>query len=265
MQKILTPLQEDFKYKLIYLMSFTLKFSIFLFLLISLWVSLDAFVSFLPINLYYFVAFTFLVIFISYFDHLPENDNFFLYKHILSERNILYKIISHLNYLIDKIYKFSAFISRPLILLPILILTFFIMQNGILLVKDWIIYANPIKLDGAVSKSIINNTNFNYCPPKLWGKDSRRKSKNKKDICDIISITYQEKQYTRRVLYERPYYINNDIYASKLFPTNMTLGYVLVKKNLILRTSFNIIITLIGTVFILEMIRRLKKRTLNEE
>lgn len=156
---------------------------------------------------------------------------------------------------------------RPFVFLPLVCLNLFILLHGVALFKDWLVYIDPVAVTDATSKSLFYNNLLNYrsdLPFCLMRKEARKNAPLEKSsyaVCDMREITYKGKTQTRKMFYyieDTGFYVNanlvNSIYASRLFPSNMTSGIVITKYSMTWRMiklfTFMALFTLILYIFI---------------
>ena len=204
-----------------------------------------------------------------------EKISAFLYKNIaiksVAARRSIFSIIS----LSQKIAKVKTILIRPFVFLPLIIINLLIAFHGVAVLKDWLVYIDPVMVAHATSKSILDDGysrgSFDKVFCWIGGARGKPKRRDYNRVCDIRIITYEGKSEIRKMFYyigdgERISSRNSSstIVASRLFPSNMTSVDVITQYSIIRRIIKLVILTSIFTLFFYFCIcpNRLKTRFL---
>ena len=184
-----------------------------------------------------------------------------LYTDGVAKNNYLGAFVNFMIPLSKKISAIKNFLMRPYIFVPLIIINLFIVSHGFALLKNWLVYMDPIVLPQATSQSLIYTdfsdwkTSNRFCW-KSPGK-GRPKIRSNNEVCDIRRISYNGTTKIQHI----HYYLNDEslayesqlsktVYTTRLFPSFLTNGMVISKYNLKKSTIHHLIFTFAITLFL---------------
>lgn len=150
---------------------------------------------------------------------------------------------------------------RPYIFVPLIIINLLIVSHGFALLKNWLVYIDPVVMPHATSQSLIYTDLMDwkaqnrFCWKSQGRGRPRKRSKN--EVCDTRRISYNGTTEIQHIHYyindEMPYYesqLSKMVCRSRLFPSIITNGMVISKYSLKKSTNNLLISTFVMTLFL---------------